>query len=897
MANRIGIDISAQPNVFDTLYFYISRAGFTYPIANYNLLYISGIPTTANQVQIGVDLATTRANTLAAFIAVNTYANINFTLEPVTGGDDCIFLNFTPIAVYTITPYAAPSGFRLFEETITVIPPITLLPFDVNTFSIQIFDTYDNQRILIEELTQVASPKLVWDSGDTLFNELMPSKLTFNLLAAGSKDAVFKHLLTGDEQRYLVKLIAIDTALVETLVWQGFLLPDVYKEPWTNAAVFVEFTATDMLGALKGKTLQPWFYPNRFPIGQLLAYVLVQTGLKQNILVNPSLLPADAGYDFTSLNIPLNEYYDGKKYDDIYTILQDVLKCNALTISSFRGYWIISGVTTRKDTTCTFYQFDLDGSRVADVLFDRSVITPYFNEGTPILTAVTPYKTIDVTFDLKGSNNLFSDNVVAVADFFTTEYKNNEHFLLDNENIGPERSFRNKDVADWVKVGFLSWLIRKNNVEKVQYSKYYVTYPVYVALTESEALVNYFQSPDSVYLRNDVTYKLVLEFQCNNMQAVGYNGINLTGAMNAGWFDMLFPFQIIQNGVEILSNRPSFPGHEKLRFTATNNYNIQDHILDLTFRLEYEFKVDVDGVSIFRVLHPVGIIGDHIPDLGLIVYDFGDLSLEKLKVEVVDFSTAENVVAVRPINYTQKLPYDCKLVSTPDLSVRNNIGLGAPIDPVYIKEIDTTVNPDTFYGNHQFLPATNLLLTLHTWQLMLAQTYNDLFIDGKSEAVFIEKTTGEYEMFKSLWCQKNAFPTATNKMGFLTDYDGHPDLPKNYVTHALLATTDKMKYMVVRYGAEDLSKRENWKIAGSSNIRFFNKTLATALHGVHPEALYRLEATALELLFPHDLIEFYYDFSVRNFIPTTLTLDLSSGKTSFIATEAKFEELTDIVYE
>ena len=103
--------------------------------------------------------------------------------------------------------------------------------------------------------------------------------------------------------------------------------------------------------------------------------------------------------------------------------------------------------------------------------------------------------------------------------------------------------------------------------------------------------------------------------------------------------------------------------------------------------------------------------------------------------------------------------------------------------------------------------------------------------------------------------------------------------------------------MHVEYGQENYANRLNWKLFGSSEVQSYPKALATALHGVQYEMLYRMEATALALIFPDNLVGFYFDNTDRNFIPTKLSLDLFNGKTSFVATEAKFNELTDIIYE
>jgi hypothetical protein len=38
-------------------------------------------------------------------------------------------------------------------------------------------------------------------------------------------------------------------------IWQGYILPDLYSEPYKQVNFFVNFTATDGLARLKGKYL------------------------------------------------------------------------------------------------------------------------------------------------------------------------------------------------------------------------------------------------------------------------------------------------------------------------------------------------------------------------------------------------------------------------------------------------------------------------------------------------------------------------------------------------------------------------------------------------------------------------------------------------------------------
>jgi hypothetical protein len=67
------------------------------------------------------------------------------------------------------------------------------------------------------------------------------------MLSTDARDAAFIDFFTGDEHRFKVLVKKDD----DSIIWQGYILPDLYSEPYKQVNFFVNFTATDGLARLR----------------------------------------------------------------------------------------------------------------------------------------------------------------------------------------------------------------------------------------------------------------------------------------------------------------------------------------------------------------------------------------------------------------------------------------------------------------------------------------------------------------------------------------------------------------------------------------------------------------------------------------------------------------------
>ncbi|RZJ33719.1 MAG: hypothetical protein EOO51_12570 [Flavobacterium sp.] len=804
---------------------------------------------------------------------------------------DTIVIDFNPPGEYGYTVFTAQFGFSPAIEEYTPDPVLIideLQPLDVNDICIQIIDTYDNDRLFNVELTEKAYAKMTWDGGDDMYSALMVAKLVFNMWVPDASDGHFFHLFTGDEKRYKVKLWTVDADETFDLIWQGFLLPDFYEEPYTNGGFFVGFTAVDMVGAMKGKFLKPWFYNNRFPIAKLLSYCLAETGLEQQIIVAPSLIPNNDFWKWKDICVSLSHYVSSGKYTDVYQILIDVLEANGLTMYSFRGYWFIVGITRKKDEVLTgCFVFNTTGDPIGILDVYKKVSTPLMAKGTPHITAFTPWKAVNLNYDIKGSKNLFPDDIVNKP-WFGSHYLINQ-FLLGN-GIGTTPNddyYRTSFFGYWTKVNAPLLDLNRFNENRLNYRAF--NSPSY-SCTESAALANYFECSEQPYLKAGTAYEIEMEMVASLSVD---NFTDFSEKLKNGALDKLFAFQMLHNGDEILTNRPSVGMSADIRYATSFSQN--GAITYATFKLKYEFKTEFSGKVIFRILSPI-------------VTSFSSMSINSftrmvsnvLKINVLDdYDFTESTRAVRDINFTKEYENTVKFGCSQDISIKNSFGLNYPITDQYFWDIPVGVfgliPPFVFADKHFFAPDVDLDFFLYTWGID-QNTFNLLFKSDWQKCVFVESATGEQRALKSLYANQMG---AAYRMGFLSDFEGQCVIPKDYKKEPALASDDEVKYMRVWYPFEDIDSRGNWIIWGAdgSTENTFARTLANAIHYVRPETIYSLESTFLQSILPNELIQFTYYGQTRNFIPTRLELDLTLGKTTAKTEEAKYADDIDITYE
>lgn len=151
-------------------------------------------------------------------------------------------------------------------------------------------------------------------------------------------DREFIEFYTSNPKDYRVDLYA-----GSTLLWQGYITPELYSEPDIAPPYDVQVVATDGVGELK---LYDYAAQGTVTLRTLLSGLLGRTGLGTDIYLISSLKPGSAGAG-SLLEKTINlDYMAGQTCYEVLTYILDTLHA---TITWWKGAWILT-----RETNVTF---------------------------------------------------------------------------------------------------------------------------------------------------------------------------------------------------------------------------------------------------------------------------------------------------------------------------------------------------------------------------------------------------------------------------------------------------------------------------------------------------------------------------------------------------------------
>lgn len=154
-----------------------------------------------------------------------------------------------------------------------------------------------------------SSPSLRYERNENV----MGSSLTFE--AECAIDNEFADLYTSDPLKYRV-----DVYNGSSLVWQGFITPELYAAPWIDPPYNVQLTATDGLGELKR---YDYTSSGRETLGSILGGLLARTGLSYGLTMISSMQAYGGAPASFLTDVQANlASYNGKT---CYDVLQGIL--------------------------------------------------------------------------------------------------------------------------------------------------------------------------------------------------------------------------------------------------------------------------------------------------------------------------------------------------------------------------------------------------------------------------------------------------------------------------------------------------------------------------------------------------------------------------------------------
>jgi hypothetical protein len=261
------------------------------------------------------------------------------------------------------------------------------------SYYIDIIDTVSPLTKLVVEKASASGIELKWngsDAKDEMY--IVTSEFNFDMLTLTAKDAAFIGFFTGDEHRFKVLVKNNDD---DSIIWSGYILPDLYSEPYKNGVFFVNFTASDGLGRLKGKKLPDDYYSKEKSLIDIFCQCLKLTGHELDLYFNPAI-ENFVNKDWDSIFIDTATFAEKDKKKDAFEILETLMKDTLCLCYQCDNRWYIEGINTRHIREVTYKKYDTDGNFVNSLVYNR-LLKSITALASPTFTIIPPYNEITIT--------------------------------------------------------------------------------------------------------------------------------------------------------------------------------------------------------------------------------------------------------------------------------------------------------------------------------------------------------------------------------------------------------------------------------------------------------------------------------------------------------------------
>lgn len=456
-------------------------------------------------------------------------------------------------------------------------------------YYINIIDTENSDFNTVLEMAQKSSIVLSYKGSDAKDDlQIVGSTLKFTILVASinNVDGVFEHMFTGDEQRYKIEL---RKEISNTLIWQGFILPDDYSEPYKAGVLNINFTSTDGLGRLKGKFLEDSFYTDEKTVTEIIAACLKLTGLSMPFYFCPSIENYHQT-NYHSIYIPGTDFIKNNKKDDAYKILNyfanDLLFC----VFQSMGYWHLEGLNKRNLLTYNVNAYNADGVFVENIDLTRNIKVIDNNTlVTPNISTVVPYGTVTV------------DHKRVPVNFKPEQTKEINDGWAVTTGVNPEIY-----STEWYGTFFAKAIAEDYNII------------FYNNETNVFDITDYVGLRSKLYLQTSEIYKLQFEIQINDTE------YNQEFSVQTDWYDPI-NYKVTFNDERLFSN---FEG------TVTTNERLK--LIDSkTIKVSFEFVVPENGLLDFIFYEPFK------DNQQIVSIQVNTLSLERIGFEDLESFTDE----------------------------------------------------------------------------------------------------------------------------------------------------------------------------------------------------------------------------------------------------------------
>ena len=724
--------------------------------------------------------------------------------------------------------------------------------------NILINDTSVGATVLNVERTEQSAPQLTYNGGDDEFQPIIASQLTFNILVDDAADAKFIHLLTGNETRYEVQLEDADTNLV---LWRGHLLPDQYSEPYENGALFVQFTATDGLGRLKNKYLDDTFYKQVKTIPEIIAACLLLTGNSFNLIMAPAITNAAATIIERDKQLKTTLFLDNKKKLNAYEILEKLMVSLGCTVFQHQYYWYVVGINRKNDLNVPCEYYTIYGGYIylgEDTAFTRSITSVVF-EGKPSITAIPPFKTVEIDWDKQQRDTIFPKEYV---------YQD-PAVVADNADytLGKPLFWEQTGTDFTLNLGYenLSASVAETDTNE----------PYFINLQDttiiSDVSAKYITLPTGVYIPASVTRIFLL-----NVDIAGKLWLTTdpTTYVDDGDFERKILFEITNNGDTILSNKTTFDVDDEFKLDLSVG---EAKTVNGTVYYPISFSLKVENIKVYTAGYINAILHPALSVSGL---NYESLVYSKIDITYTDPAAEDVFTKNRTIDYTTK-----KEVQPAFGFERNNlIQSGFSLNEnVHITPYDIVI------------PADELTVTFQDYQIVDATAYGyglSYFINI-TEEIYYKLVIG-YNLYR---LESNGAYTPINSFIF-NEVSGGVTNYTLWIFDTVVGAIAQSDTLVVKQLAETITINtddgllNSWKRVGVTENASYPEVLARLYHSTVRETKFKIEGTVFGLVWPLDVLQFRF-LAPKNYNISSLNLNLSEGTTDVVLIESVNKEIID----
>lgn len=233
--------------------------------------------------------------------------------------------------------------------------------------------------------------ELNWLGGESKTQPIVGSELNFSLESDDAIDAAYKELFTTNEKKWLVSKRLSET---QDLIWQGYVLPESYAEPYRNGIFYVSISAVDGLGLLKGEKLPGDFYNQEKSVIEVICAILKLTKIDLPLYFSPAIINSNEP-DWSKIYVD-TALFDKNK-DNAYELLKDLLESLRCQVYQCDARWYVEGFNKKQLLQVSYSTYNLEATFLENVVVEKLIKQiPFLAE--PSVTIVPPIKQTEVTY-------------------------------------------------------------------------------------------------------------------------------------------------------------------------------------------------------------------------------------------------------------------------------------------------------------------------------------------------------------------------------------------------------------------------------------------------------------------------------------------------------------------